>query len=276
MKKSLLVLLTMLVLLTGCNNNKELVNENKKEEKIIQKEEVTSEDVVSDIKEEVTSTDEVIEEIMNAEPEKKVETKNSTKKNTTKKVETKKEETVVKEEPKKEETVTSDENTSSEEEKKDDTTEKTNNNKAKYRRPVKYGKIYLENYVNPGPQYIGTSFISRAGEPVYSVAKGEVYYLYYSSGYGYKITIRNYINGKLELFSCYDYIFNPQVEVGQKVTNDTIIGYVGKTFNNLEGFNFFFLQKYNFNGNDNEAFRQKLKPQEFIEFPKNREYFTSR
>lgn len=96
-----------------------------------------------------------------------------------------------------------------------------------FRFPVVGGRI-TQYYGNNGHK--GVDIGKSCGEPIYAVAAGRVYYVGSSlDSYGAKmVLIVHNVSGKL-VFSQYAHLQGYNVSVGQDVTTNTIIGYMGNT-----------------------------------------------
>lgn len=96
-----------------------------------------------------------------------------------------------------------------------------------FRFPVNGGYI-TQSYGNAGHK--GVDIGKGCGTPIYAVASGRVYYVGSDLDlYGaMMVGIVHNVNGKL-VFSMYAHLQGYNVSVGQDVTYDTIIGYMGNT-----------------------------------------------
>lgn len=96
-----------------------------------------------------------------------------------------------------------------------------------FRFPVN-GGIITQSYGNYGHK--GTDIGKYCGAPIYAVAAGTVYYVGSDlDTYGaLMVLIVHNVNGRL-VFSQYAHLSGYNVSVGQEVTNDTVIGYMGDT-----------------------------------------------
>ena len=80
--------------------------------------------------------------------------------------------------------------------------------------------------------HAGVDIGAPTGTPVYSISDGKVVYAEYgyNGGYGNKIVIQHYINGQ-NYTSLYGHLSGINVNVGDIVTKDSVIGFVGNTGN---------------------------------------------
>lgn len=78
----------------------------------------------------------------------------------------------------------------------------------------------------------GVDIGAPEGTPVYSISDGKVVFAEYgyNGGYGNKIVIQHYINGQ-NYTSLYGHLSGINVNVGDIVTKDSVIGWVGNTGN---------------------------------------------
>lgn len=96
-----------------------------------------------------------------------------------------------------------------------------------FRFPVNGGRVTQE-YGNNGHK--GVDIGKGCGAPIYAVATGRVYYVgndLDNYGAGMVLIVHN-VNGRL-VFSQYAHLQGYNVSVGQDVTNNTIVGYMGNT-----------------------------------------------
>lgn len=79
--------------------------------------------------------------------------------------------------------------------------------------------------------HAGVDISAPAWTPVYSAAEGKVVFADYSSdGYGNKVVVNHYINGQ-NYTTLYGHLIAVNANVGDIVTKDSVIGYVGSTGN---------------------------------------------
>ena len=80
--------------------------------------------------------------------------------------------------------------------------------------------------------HAGVDIGASTGTPVYSISDGKVVYAEwgYNGGYGNKVVIQHYINGQ-NYTSLYGHLSSINVNVGDIVTKDSVIGFVGNTGN---------------------------------------------
>ena len=78
----------------------------------------------------------------------------------------------------------------------------------------------------------GVDIGAAEGTPVYSISDGKVVFAEYgwNGGYGNKIVVQHYINGQ-NYTSLYGHLSGINVNVGDVVTKDSVIGFVGNTGN---------------------------------------------
>jgi murein DD-endopeptidase MepM/ murein hydrolase activator NlpD len=104
----------------------------------------------------------------------------------------------------------------------------------KFWRPLQSGQMYstwwTDTLSGGGCRtHAGVDIANSAGTPVYAVAAGKVVIASYSSdGYGNKIVINHNVNGT-NYTSLYGHLSGFNVKVGDVVTKDSVIGYVGST-----------------------------------------------
>ena len=80
--------------------------------------------------------------------------------------------------------------------------------------------------------HAGVDIGASEGTPVYSISDGKVVYAEWgwNGGYGNKVVIQHYINGQ-NYTSLYGHVSSINVNVGDIVTKDSVIGFVGNTGN---------------------------------------------
>lgn len=80
--------------------------------------------------------------------------------------------------------------------------------------------------------HAGVDISAATGTPVYSISDGKVVFAEYgyNGGYGNKIVVQHYINGQ-NYTSLYGHLSAINVNVGDIVTKDSVIGFVGNTGN---------------------------------------------
>lgn len=78
----------------------------------------------------------------------------------------------------------------------------------------------------------GVDIAAPEGTPVYSISDGKVVFAEYgwNGGYGNKVVIQHYINGQ-NYSSLYGHLSGINVNVGDIVTKDSVIGFIGNTGN---------------------------------------------
>lgn len=91
---------------------------------------------------------------------------------------------------------------------------------------------YLYEYGGECRSHSGVDIGAATGTPVYSISDGKVVFAEYgwNGGYGNKIVVQHYINGQ-NYSSLYGHLSGINVNVGDIVTKDTVIGFVGNTGN---------------------------------------------
>ena len=91
---------------------------------------------------------------------------------------------------------------------------------------------YLYEYGGECRSHSGVDIGAAEGTPVYSISDGKVVFAEYgyNGGYGNKIVIQHYINGQ-NYTSLYGHLSGINVNVGDVVTKDSVIGWVGNTGN---------------------------------------------
>ena len=104
-------------------------------------------------------------------------------------------------------------------------------------RPLQSGYMtstWYSDYLYDGScrSHAGVDIGAATGTPVYSISDGKVVYAEYgwNGGYGNKIVVQHYINGQ-NYTSLYGHLSGINVNVGDIVTKDSVIGYVGNTGN---------------------------------------------
>lgn len=101
-------------------------------------------------------------------------------------------------------------------------------------RPLQTGLMYStwrsDTYSNGTCRvHAGVDIAANYGTPIYSISDGKVVAAEYSGdGYGNKVIIYHNINGN-DYSSLYGHMSSINVNVGDIVTKDTVIGYVGST-----------------------------------------------
>ena len=101
-------------------------------------------------------------------------------------------------------------------------------------RPLQTGLMYStwrsDTYSNGTCRvHAGVDIAANYGTPIYSISEGKVVATEYSGdGYGNKVIIYHNINGS-DYSSLYGHMSSIAVKVGDIVTKDTVIGYVGST-----------------------------------------------
>ena len=80
--------------------------------------------------------------------------------------------------------------------------------------------------------HAGVDIGAPTGTPIYSISDGKVVFAEYgyNGGYGNKIVVQHYINGQ-NYTSLYGHLSSINVNVGDIVTKDSVIGFVGNTGN---------------------------------------------
>ena len=91
---------------------------------------------------------------------------------------------------------------------------------------------YLYDYGGECRSHAGVDIGAATGTPVYSISDGKVVFAEYgyNGGYGNKVVIQHYINGQ-NYTSLYGHLSGINVNVGDIVTKDSVIGFVGNTGN---------------------------------------------
>jgi len=91
---------------------------------------------------------------------------------------------------------------------------------------------YLYDYGGECRSHAGVDIGAPTGTPVYSISDGKVVFAEYgyNGGYGNKIVVQHYINGQ-NYTSLYGHLSGINVSVGDIVTKDSVIGWVGNTGN---------------------------------------------
>lgn len=91
---------------------------------------------------------------------------------------------------------------------------------------------YLYTYGGECRSHAGVDIGAAEGTPVYSISDGKVVFAEYgwNGGYGNKIVVQHYINGQ-NYTSLYGHLSGINVNVGDIVTKDSVIGFVGNTGN---------------------------------------------
>lgn len=104
-------------------------------------------------------------------------------------------------------------------------------------RPLQSGVMtstWYTDYMYDGScrSHAGVDIGASEGTPVYSISDGKVVYAEYgwNGGYGNKIVVQHYINGQ-NYTSLYGHLSGINVDVGDIVTKDSVIGFVGNTGN---------------------------------------------
>ncbi len=104
-------------------------------------------------------------------------------------------------------------------------------------RPLQSGVMtstWYTDYLYDGScrSHAGVDIGAAEGTPVYSISDGKVVYAEYgwNGGYGNKIVVQHYINGQ-NYTSLYGHLSGINVDVGDIVTKDSVIGFVGNTGN---------------------------------------------
>ena len=104
-------------------------------------------------------------------------------------------------------------------------------------RPLQSGYMtstWYSDYLYDGScrSHAGVDIGAAEGTPVYSISDGKVVYAEWgwNGGYGNKVVIQHYINGQ-NYTSLYGHLSGINVNVGDIVTKDSVIGFVGNTGN---------------------------------------------
>lgn len=106
-------------------------------------------------------------------------------------------------------------------------------------RPVQSGLMtstwYSDWWDYPGGScrsHSGVDIAASEGTPVYSISDGKVVYAEWgwNGGYGNKVVVQHYINGQ-NYTSLYGHLSGINVNVGDIVSKDSVIGFVGNTGN---------------------------------------------
>lgn len=104
-------------------------------------------------------------------------------------------------------------------------------------RPLQSGYMtstWYTDYLYDGScrSHAGVDIGAAEGTPVYSISDGKVVYAEYgwNGGYGNKIVVQHYINGQ-NYTSLYGHLSAINVNVGDIVSKDSVIGFVGNTGN---------------------------------------------
>ncbi len=104
-------------------------------------------------------------------------------------------------------------------------------------RPLQSGYMtstWYSDYLYDGEcrSHAGVDIGAATGTPVYSISDGKVVYAEYgwNGGYGNKVVVQHYINGQ-NYTSLYGHLSGINVNVGDIVTKDSVIGFVGNTGN---------------------------------------------
>ena len=104
-------------------------------------------------------------------------------------------------------------------------------------RPLQSGYMtstWYSDYLYDGEcrSHAGVDIGAATGTPVYSISDGKVVFAEYgwNGGYGNKIVVQHYINGQ-NYTSLYGHLSGINVNVGDIVTKDSVIGFVGNTGN---------------------------------------------
>lgn len=104
-------------------------------------------------------------------------------------------------------------------------------------RPLQSGYMtstWYSDYLYDGScrSHAGVDIAAATGTPVYSVSDGKVVFAEYgwNGGYGNKIVVQHFINGQ-NYTTLYGHLSGINVNVGDIVTKDSVIGYVGNTGN---------------------------------------------
>ena len=104
-------------------------------------------------------------------------------------------------------------------------------------RPLQSGYMtstWYSDYFYDGTcrSHAGVDIGASEGTPVYSISDGKVVYAEWgwNGGYGNKVVIQHYINGQ-NYTSLYGHLSGINVNVGDIVTKDSVIGFVGNTGN---------------------------------------------
>ena len=104
-------------------------------------------------------------------------------------------------------------------------------------RPLQSGYMtstWYSDYLYDGScrSHAGVDIGASEGTPVYSISDGKVVFAEYgyNGGYGNKIVVQHYINGQ-NYTSLYGHLSAINVNVGDIVTKDSVIGFVGNTGN---------------------------------------------
>ena len=104
-------------------------------------------------------------------------------------------------------------------------------------RPLQSGYMtstWYSDYLYDGScrSHAGVDIGAAEGTPVYSISDGKVVYAEWgwNGGYGNKVVVQHYINGQ-NYTSLYGHLSGINVNVGDIVTKDSVIGFVGNTGN---------------------------------------------
>ena len=104
-------------------------------------------------------------------------------------------------------------------------------------RPLQSGYMtstWYSDYFYDGTcrSHAGVDIGASDGTPVYSISDGKVVYAEWgwNGGYGNKVVVQHYINGQ-NYTSLYGHLSGINVNVGDIVTKDSVIGFVGNTGN---------------------------------------------
>lgn len=104
-------------------------------------------------------------------------------------------------------------------------------------RPLQSGYMtstWYSDYFYDGTcrSHAGVDIGASEGTPVYSISDGKVVYAEWgwNGGYGNKVVVQHYINGQ-NYTSLYGHLSSINVNVGDIVTKDSVIGFVGNTGN---------------------------------------------